>query len=145
MDTSHPVLTGLLRKRQEIADELEKVQNQVRELVLRLDALDVTIRLFNPTVEIGAVRVKPVPRRHAAVRNESSRLIFAALREAGEPLNTRALARSIMEARGMNTADQVMVATMCNRLASTLRKLKARGKVTAEKEGERNMRWSLAA
>lgn len=143
METNDPVLTGLLRKRQEIADELERVQDQVRELILRLDALDVTIRLFNPTVDIGAVRVKPVPRRHAAVRNESSRLIFAALREAGEPLNTRGLARSIMEARGMNLADQAMVATMCNRLASTLRKLKSRGKVTAEKEGERNMRWGL--
>ena len=133
METSHPVLSGLLRKRQEIDDQLERVQDQVRELILALDALDLTIRIFNPTVEIGAVRVKPVPRRHAAVRNEPSRLIFAALRGAGEPLSTRSLARAITEARGMNVADQVMVATMCNRLASTLRKLKARGKVAAER------------
>ncbi len=144
MDTSHPVLSGLLRKRQENADELEKVQDQVRELILRLDALDITIRLFNPTVDIGAVRVKPVPRRHAAVRNESSRLIFAALREARRPMTTRELARFIMEQRGMNVADQAMVATMCNRLGSTLRKLKARGRIAAEKEGERNMLWRLA-
>src|SRR3954447_19188648 len=118
METSHPVLHGLLRKRQELADRLEKAQDQVRELILGLDALDLTIRMFEPTIEIGLVRVKPVPRRHAAVRNESSRLIFAALREAQEPLSTRALARAIMEARGMNTADQAMLTTMCNRLAS---------------------------
>ena len=143
MDTSHPVLSGLLRKRQENADQLEKVQDQVRELILRLDALDTTIRMFQPDIEIGLVRVRSVPRRHAAVRNESSRLIFAALREASEPLTTRALAKAIMEARGMNTADHAMVATMCNRLASTLRKLKSRGKVTADKVGERNMQWKL--
>jgi len=143
MDTSNPVLHGLLRKRQEIADKLELAQSQVRQLVLDIDAVDSTLRLFHPDVEIGVVRIKPVPRRHAAVRHESSRLIFAVLREATEPMTTRALAKAIMEARGMNTADHAMVEAMRGRLASTLRKLRNRGKLVSEKEGVRNMRWTL--
>ncbi len=144
MDTSNPVLHGLLRKRQEVADKLELAQGQVRQLVLDIDALDSTIRLFHPDVGIGAVRIKPVPRRHAAVRHESSRLIFGVLRDAAGPMTTRELVRAVMEGRGMNTADHAMVQTMKLRMASTLRKLKNRGKLVADKQDGKNQRWALA-
>jgi len=144
MDTSNPVLHGLLRKRQEIADKLELTQGQVRQLVLDIDAVDSTIRLFHPDVEIGVVRIKPVPRRHAAVRHEASRLIFALLREAIGPMTTREIVRAVMEARGMNTADHAMVQTMVLRMASTLRKLKNRSKLVADKRDGKNQRWELA-
>lgn len=100
MDTSNPVLHGLLRKRQEIADKLEVAQSQVRQLVLDIDAVVSTIRLFHPDVEIGVVRIKPVARRHAAVRHESSRIVFGVLREAPGPMTTREIVRAVMEARG---------------------------------------------
>lgn len=138
------VVSGLLRRRQEIADKLEIVQDQVRQLVLDLDALDTTLRLFRPDVEIGVVRIKPIPRRHAAIRHESTRLVFSILRDAPEPMSTRGIVRAIMEARGMNTADHAMVETMRLRLASTLRKLKNRGKLVVETEAGKNMRWGLA-
>ena len=144
MDTSNPVLSGLIRKRQEVADRLEIAQQTMRQLVLDIDAIDLTIRMFAPDLKINAVRVKPVPRRHAAVRHESSRMIFALLREAGESMNTRAIVRRIMETRGMNLADKAMEDAMLSRLASTLRKLRNRGKLVSEKEGTRNMRWGLA-
>ena len=145
MDTSNPVLHGLLRKRQEIADKLEITQSQVRQLILDIDAVDSTIHLFDPDVEIGVVRIKPVARRHAALRHESSRIIFGVLREATGPMTTREIVRAVMEARGMNTADHAMVQTMLVRMASTLRKLKNRGKLVAEKKEGKNQRWGLAA
>ena len=40
----------------------------------------------------------------------------------------------------MNTADTAMAETMRLRMATTLRKLLHRGKLAADKEGERNMR-----
>jgi hypothetical protein len=137
------VVNGLLRRRQLIADELEIVQGRVRQLVIEIDAVDVTIRLFRPDAQIGVVRVKPIPRRHAALRGESTRMILSALREASEPLTTRQIVRKVMDERGMNTADLAMVETMRLRMATSLRKLRHRGKVTAESEGGRNMRWSL--
>ena len=138
------VVNGLLRRRQEIADDLDVVQGRVRQLVIELDALDVTIRLFRPDAEIGVVRVKPVPRRHAALHGESTRMMLGALREAGEPLTTRGIVRKVMEARGMNTADKAMVETMNVRMAPSLRKLLHRGKVAVADGVPGARRWKLA-
>jgi hypothetical protein len=60
---NYNVVNGLLRRRQEIADDLDVMQGRVRQLVIELDALNVTIRLFRPQMEMGVVRVKPIPRR----------------------------------------------------------------------------------
>ncbi len=139
------VVNGLLRRRQEIADDLDVVQGRVRQLVIELDALDVTIRLFRPDAEIGVVRVKPIPRRHAALRGESTRMMLGALRETGEPLTTRGIVRKVMEARGMNTADKAMVDTMNVRMASSLRKLLHRGKVVVAAGPPGARRWKLAS
>jgi hypothetical protein len=144
MDISNPVLSGLIRKRQEIAEALEIAQGQVRALIHDIDAVDATIRLFAPDLEIGAVRVKPLARRHAAIRHESSRMIFTVLRDAPGALSTREMVRAVMEARGMNAADTQMAEVMRLRLASTLLKLKNRGKITADKENGKNVRWRLA-
>lgn len=137
------VVSGLMRRRQEITDKLDTVQSQVRQLILDLDAIDTTIKLFRPDAKIGEVRIKPLPRRHVAVRHESSRLIYRVLREAEGPMTTREIVRAMMEARGMNTADTQMGDVMRERLATTLRRLRHRGKVTAEKENGKNMRWGL--
>ncbi len=69
MEQEH-VIHGLLRKRQEIADVLELAQGRVRQLVLDIDAVDATLRLFNPDMEIGVIRVRPTPRRHTAFRGK---------------------------------------------------------------------------
>lgn len=138
------VVNDLIRRRQKVSDQLEVLQVQMRQLVSDLDALDSTLRLFRPDVEIGVVRMNPIPRRHAAVRHESCRLVFTSLRESPEPMTTCSIVRAIMEARGMNTADHAMVGTMVIRLASTLRKLKNRGKLVPDKQDGKNMRWRLA-
>lgn len=138
------VVNGLLRRRQMVADELEVVQGRVRQLVIELDAMDVTIRLFRPDAQIGVVRVKPIPRRHAALRGESTRMILGALREAPEPLTTRGIVRQVMDARGMNTADKAMVDVMTMRMAASLRKMLHRGKVVAADGVEGARRWRLA-
>ena len=98
------VVNGLLRRRQEIADDLDVVQGRVRQLVIELDALAVTIRLFRPAMEIGVVRVKPVPRRHAALRGESTRMMLGALRQAGEPLTPRGIVRKVEVVPSVRTA-----------------------------------------
>lgn len=68
-------------------------------------------------------RIRPVPHRHATVRHEPGRLIYAVLRDAPGPMTTRELTKAVM--------------------ATTLRKLKNRCKVVAEKrEGKTNVgRW----
>ena len=73
MENEH-VINGLLRRRQEIADALDLAHDKVRQLVQDIDAVDATIKLFEPDRQIGIVRIRPTPRRHQAIRGESSRM-----------------------------------------------------------------------
>lgn len=125
MENEH-VITGLLRKRQSIADELDAAQNKTRLLIQAIDAVDATIKLFQPDMDIGIVRVRPTPRRHTAFRGESSRMILNMLREAGAPMTTRDLVLAVMTARGLNATDKVMHETMRLRVGASLRGMRDR-------------------
>ncbi|MBV9783124.1 MAG: hypothetical protein JO264_04835 [Acidisphaera sp.] len=143
MENEH-VLNGLVRKRQEIADALEAAQGRVRQLVQDIDAVDATIRIFQPEIDLDTIpRVRPIPRRHTAFRGESSRLILDMLREAGEPLATRDIVRRVMEARGLNTADRTMAETMRQRVSSSLRGLRNRQRVVSGPGRGAGVRWWL--
>jgi len=58
MENEH-VLSGLIRKRAEIARQLEAAQMQARQLIINLDSLDATIRLFAPDIDLVRT-VQPV-------------------------------------------------------------------------------------
>jgi hypothetical protein len=75
MDTSNPVFSGLIRKRQEISAELDAAQFHVRQLVIGIDALDATLRLFKPDVDLDVVWVRPILRRHEALLGDAIRLV----------------------------------------------------------------------
>ena len=96
MDASNPVLSGLIRKRQEIAAELDTAQSKVRQLILDIDALDATLRLFQPDIDLDVVNVRPTPRRHEAHRGDTSRLIASLLREVEGPLSHRKITVRVM-------------------------------------------------
>ena len=142
MEQEH-VIHGLLRKRQEIATALDAAQGQVRQLIQDIDAVDATLRLFQPDIDVGIVRVRPTPRRHAAMRGESSRLILDMLREAGEPMATRDIVLRVMEARGINAANRPMAETMRMRVASSLRGMRDRGTLTSTEGQGSGVRWGL--
>ena len=59
-------------------------------------------------------------------------------------MTTREIVRAVMEAQGMNTADHAKLQTMVVRMASTLRKLKNRGMLVADKQDGKNQRWGLS-
>ena len=72
MENEHTI-SGLIRKRAEIAGQLEAAQTQVRQLIINLDSLDATIRLFAPDIDLEEIRPKPVPPRHTAFHGEVSK------------------------------------------------------------------------
>lgn len=139
------VITGLLRKRQAIADELELAQGTVRKLIQDIDAVDVTIKLFQPDAPIGIVRVRPTPRRHAAFRGESSRLILNTLREADGPMTTRDIVLKVMEARGLNAADRVLHEAIRLRVSASLLGLRDRGSLKSGDGKGAGVLWTIAA
>ena len=137
------VLSGLLRKRQGIADEIEAMQAKLRRLILDIDAVDATIRLFDPESEVGIVRVRPLPRRHLAIRGESSRLILCMLREADGPMTTRDIMFRVMQARGLNATDKAMAYTMNCRVGASLRGLRQRGTLQSSQGKGASVKWWL--
>ena len=142
MQNDH-VITGLLGKRQAIADELDATQNKMRQLVQDIDAVEATIRLFRPTCEIGIVRIHPTPRRHAACRGREQPPDSEHVREAGGPMTTRDIVLKIMEARGLNVADRPMAETMRMRVSASLRGLRERGTLTSSEGRGASVLWTL--
>ena len=143
MENEH-VINGLMRRRQEIADSLDLAQGKVRQLVLDIDAVDAVIRLFQPDAPIGLVRVRPTPRRHQAMRGESSRLILRMLGEAEGSMTTRDILLRVMEARGLNAADKVMYEAMRGRVSACMRGLRERGRVGSEGKTGAGVKWWVA-
>jgi hypothetical protein len=52
------VLTGLIAKRAELAGLLEHHQATVRQLLIDLDAVDATIRMFKPDFDLGPIDIQ---------------------------------------------------------------------------------------
>jgi hypothetical protein len=67
MENEH-VISGLIRKRKEIAGLIEDVQLRMRQLIIDLDNIDATIRLFQPEIDLEEIRPSPLPPRHSAYK-----------------------------------------------------------------------------
>lgn len=137
-------LSGLIRKRAEIAGRVEHMQDQLRQLVIDLDNVDATIRLFDPDIDLAEIKPKPLPPRHHAYRGELSRIILTTLRNAKKPLTTREIAQRVMAERGMNTADERLLRLMSKRTGACLRDHRIRGTVKSERGKGQYLFWQQA-
>ncbi len=144
MDTSNPVLSGLIRKRQEVAADLDAAQSKVKQLILDIDALDATLRLFQPDIDLDVVKVRPTPRRHEAHRGDTSRLVLSLLREAGHALSHREITQKVMQARGLNLGDRALCQTMRDRVGASLRGMRDRGSLVSDGGVGLGVKWRVA-
>ena len=115
------VLSALIRKRAEIVGQIEHTQDALRQLVIDLDNLDATIRLFKPDIDLAEIKPKPLPPRHHAYKGEVSRIVLDALRQSPKPLTAQELAQYVMAHRGLNTADRRLVRAIGKRVGACLR------------------------
>lgn len=120
-------VSGLIEKRGQIAGQIKHLQAQLGQLLADLDAVDNTIRLFDPKADIPGIKARAYPLRHVAHRGEMSRMILTVLRFSGVMLTSLEIARSVMEARGMNLEDQRATVMMRKRVSATLWKLRQKG------------------
>jgi hypothetical protein len=122
-------VSALLPKRAEIAGEVEHYKRLVRQKLIDLEALDQTIRIFCPDIDLEDVRPRPFPPRHAAYKGEIAPIVLGTLRDATKPITTADLAQHVMASRGMNTADKKLVHIMTKRVGACLRHHRATGLV----------------
>lgn len=138
-------MTGLVKKRAELAGEIEAGHNRLRQLVNDLEHLDATLRLVAPDMEIEAIRPKAFrPPDDWSKRGQMSRLVLSILRQTKEPLTTREIAAQMLLERAMDTDDQRMLRTMTKRVATALRDQRDKGRVSSE-EGPGNYQlWQIS-
>jgi len=144
MENEH-VLAGLVRKRSEIAGQIEHTQQALRKLIGDLDSIDAAIRLFDPQADIAAIKPRQYPPRHAAFRGEMMRHVMGCLRlSEGKPVTTRDIAMVVMKARGLNPEDAELLVTIRKRVGACIWKLKQAGGVK-EIAGVGDLKeWALA-
>jgi hypothetical protein len=124
------VLTGLTKRRAELAGEIERTHEALRKMVTDLEALDATIHLFAPDMPVEAIKPKSFrPPKDWANRGEMSRVILSVLRQASEPLTTRDIALELLVTRALDKNDQKLLRLMTKRVGVALRGQKDSGRV----------------
>ena len=142
MQDEHTV-AGLMRKRAELAGQIEFFQTNLRQLVIDLDNLDATLRLFVPDIDLDEIKPKPLPPRHSAFRGELSRIVLDELRRATKPATSRDIAYTVMSARSLNTADERLLKLMAKRVGACLRHQRSQGVVKSDQGPGQYMLWEI--
>ncbi len=95
------VVTALVRKRAELAGDIEATHKRLGEMIEALEKLDATLLLFDPDYQIQGIKPKSFrPPQDWSKRGEMTRVILNVLRQASEPLTTREIAFQVMRERG---------------------------------------------
>lgn len=138
------VISGLVEKRRDLVSRIDQAQMALRQYMIDLDALDATIRLFAPDLNLEKIKAKAPPVKHAAGKGEIVAAILGTLRESQAPVSTYDLTLHVMAQRGMNTTDKKLVAMMRKRVGSALRHHRRAGLVRSSKGPDKFNAWEVA-
>ena len=136
-------LSGLLRKRSQVAGIVEALQDRLHKAMIDIDHIDCTIRLFKPDIDLDELKPKPLPPRHAAFKGQVTRAILEMLRDSNVPMKGEDITISLMEDRALNTSDKRLVKTMRKRIGAALRHLRERQLVVSTQERGQSLSWAL--
>ena len=131
------VIGALRNKRAELAGALRQLEQQLVQQPANLSHLDAAMRLFDPDIRPKDIRPKQPRARNAWFRQgECLRLIYDELREATQPVTTRALAERIMRLKAISPADdqrrervQKTLLASLNRAKETIARVEVAGVV----------------
>lgn len=139
------VITALVRKRAELAGDIENGQAAVMRMIRELEGLDATIRLFDPDYRVEEIRPKAFrPPEDWSKRGEMTRIILDILRQAAEPLTSRDIALQLIAERALDTSDEKLCRLMVKRVGVALRLQRDKGVVKSDQGTGLYMVWKLA-
>ena len=99
------VISGLVRRRRELTGDILELLAKVDALAADVAALDRVLRQFKPDIDLEAIpALQHRPKPDWAPKGAIVRAAYEALREAGEPLTTRALAVAVADRMGLEGA-----------------------------------------
>ncbi len=142
MENEH-IVSGLLRKRADIAGEIAVLHDKLRAQQADLAHVESTLKLFQPDIDFSGARVSRKPGAQSAGYGGMSRAVRDALRDAADWMTLRALQENVMTARGMDLEDSALCAVVRKRIAGALRNLKRRGQAEDRHGVGLAMEWRL--
>lgn len=126
MENEHTI-NALQRKRSEIAGQIEQCQSRMRGLVIDLDHVDASLRLFDPQIDFKPPPARGVPSVAMAFRGEITRIMVAAFKEAGTPITSDHIVERVMLERGLNPSDLKTRKVLIGRIGAALYWWRRRG------------------
>jgi len=137
-------LSGLVRKRAELAGDIERTHEKLSKMIADLETVDKTISLFDVSYEARTIKPKAFrPPEDWANRGMMARGVINILRQATEPLTTRDIAIALMKQRALNTDDVKLVRTMTHRVGTALRARRDRGAAKSTQGPGQYMLWEV--
>lgn len=138
-------LSGLLRKRAEMAGQVEAKQAELGALITAMSHIDATIRVFRPDIDLADLPEKLAPAPFTGFRGEIQRFLLDELRKANHPLSTFDLADAIMRKRGLDPSDLAVRKLLRQRTGYALAKLRSKGTVTSNRaHRSAPLSWTVA-
>lgn len=139
------MVTGLVKRRAELAGEMLRTQERLGHLARDLETLDAAIKLVAPELDIPAIAPKMVkPPEDWSKRGEMSRVVLSIMRVANKPLTSREIAAQMIVQRGLASTPKLLN-LMTKRVAGCLRDKRDKGDVrNVETRGGQYLEWALA-
>jgi hypothetical protein len=107
------VLTGLVKRRAELAGEIEATHDRLRKMIEELEKLDSVILQFNPSHQVESIKPKAFrPPSDWSHRGEMTKAVLSILPLAAEPLMSRDIALELLVTRALDKDDQKLLALM---------------------------------
>ncbi|HEX4112289.1 MAG TPA: hypothetical protein VH020_07110 [Stellaceae bacterium] len=137
---------GLLKRRATLTDEIERTHENLRKMVLDLEALDaVILQVAPPDFKVETIKPKAFrPPADWAHRGEMSRIVLSILRQAVEPMSTRDIAVQMLIERALDKSDQRLIRLMTKRVGVALRGARDQGLTKAAHGTGQFMLWEIS-
>jgi hypothetical protein len=139
------VVSGLVKRRAELAGDIDKAHESLRRMVLDLENLDATILQFEPDFKVEAIKPKAFrPPKDWSNRGEMTRICLSILRLASEPLTCRDIALQLLTERALNREDQKLLRLMTKRVGVAMRLQREKQVVISQQGPGQYALWQLA-
>jgi hypothetical protein len=138
------VISGLVKRRAQLAGDIELTHAALRKMVLDLENLDATIQQFDPSFQVETIKPKAFrPPKDWANRGEMTRIVLSILRQASEPLTSRDIALQMLIERALDKHDQRLLRLMTKRVGVALRGQRDKQMVRSEQGPGQYMIWEV--
>ena len=138
------VITALVRKRAQLAGDIELAHEALRKMVGDLETLDSALLMFDPDYKVESIKPKAFrPPKDWSNRGQMTRICLSILRQASEPLTSRDIAVQLLIERALDRDDQRLLRLMTKRVGVALRGQRDKGAVRGEEGPGQYVLWEL--